>query len=102
MSGVIGTQAYRRYFNHPVSYVQGAITASMPGGSLVGSLLSSFMADQLSRKVSLQISCLFWILGSTIQCASQNLAMLCVGRAVSGLCVGIASSVVPIYQVRRG
>ncbi|KAM4062738.1 major facilitator superfamily protein [Hirsutella rhossiliensis] len=98
MSGVIGTQAYKQYFGNPVSYVQGAITASMPAGSLVGSLMSSFLADRLSRKVSLQIGCVFWIVGSLIQCASQNIAMLCAGRTTAGLCVGIASSVVPIYQ----
>lgn len=100
LSGVIGTQAYKQYFGNPVSYVQGAITASMPAGSFVGSLMSSFLADRLSRKVSLQIGCVFWIVGSLIQCASQNIGMLCAGRATAGLCVGIASSVVPIYQVR--
>ncbi|EAQ84733.1 hypothetical protein CHGG_08747 [Chaetomium globosum CBS 148.51] len=66
MSGVLGTQAYKRYFNNPVSYAQGGITASMPAGSLVGSLASSFIADKYS--------------------------LIC------GLCVGIASSIVPVYQ----
>jgi MFS family permease len=98
MSGVLGTQAYKQYFGNPVSYRQGAITASMPAGSLVGSLLSSFIADKYSRKVALQISCVLWIIGSTIQCAAQNIGMLCAGRVIAGLCVGIASSVVPVYQ----
>ncbi|KJZ78510.1 hypothetical protein HIM_01901 [Hirsutella minnesotensis 3608] len=98
MSGVIGTQAYKQYFGHPGSYVQGGITASMPAGSLVGSLMSSVLADRLSRRVALQISCVFWLLGSAIQCGSQNVVMLCAGRATAGLCVGVTSSVVPIYQ----
>ncbi|KAI6084136.1 high-affinity glucose transporter [Hypoxylon rubiginosum] len=98
MSGVIGTTAYKRYFNNPVSYHQGGITASMPVGSFIGSLTSSFIADRFSRKVTLQIACIQWIIGSIIQCAAQNVAMLCAGRVVAGLCVGIASSVVPIYQ----
>ncbi|KAK8001177.1 MFS glucose transporter mfs1 [Apiospora marii] len=98
MSGVLGTKAYTRYFNNPVSYAQGGITASMPAGSLVGSLCSSFLADKLSRKIALQISCVLWIIGSIIQCASQNVGMLCAGRVIAGLCVGIASSVVPVYQ----
>ncbi|KAH6617686.1 MFS sugar transporter-like protein [Chaetomium sp. MPI-SDFR-AT-0129] len=98
MSGVLGTQAYKRYFNNPVSYAQGGITASMPAGSLVGSLLSSFIADKYSRKVALQISCVLWIIGSILMTASQNVAMLCVGRVICGLCVGIASSIVPVYQ----
>ncbi|KAK3381937.1 general substrate transporter [Podospora didyma] len=98
MSGVLGTMAYKRYFNNPVSYRQGAITASMPAGSLVGSLASSFLADKFSRKVALQISCVLWIFGSILMAASQNIGMLCAGRVICGLCVGIASSIVPVYQ----
>ncbi|KAI1077199.1 MFS sugar transporter-like protein [Whalleya microplaca] len=98
MSGVLGTQAYKRYFNNPVSTRQGGITASMPAGSLVGSLASSFIADEFSRKVALQFSCILWIIGSIVQCASQNVGMLCAGRVVSGLGVGIASSIVPVYM----
>ncbi|KAK5995342.1 MFS glucose transporter mfs1 [Cladobotryum mycophilum] len=98
ISGILGTAAYKRYFNNPISYAQGGITASMPAGSFVGSLCSSFIADKLSRKFALQIACVLWIIGSAIQCAAQNVEMLCAGRVVAGLCVGIASSVVPIYQ----
>ncbi|KAG7286416.1 MFS sugar transporter [Staphylotrichum longicolle] len=98
MSGVLGTQAYKRYFNNPVSYAQGGITAAMPAGSLVGSLMSSFIADKYSRKVALQFSCILWIIGSILMTAAQNVAMLCVGRVICGLCVGIASSIVPVYQ----
>lgn len=99
MSGVLGTQAYKQYFNDPKSYRQGAITASMPAGSLASSLVSSFIADRYSRKVALQISCVLWIIGSIIQCASQNIGMLCAGRVIAGFCVGIASAIVPVYQV---
>jgi MFS family permease len=98
MSGVLATQAYRRYFHNPLSYRQGAITASMPAGSLVGSLVSSFVADRFSRKAALQISCVLWIIGSIFMCAAQNIGMLCFGRVVCGLCVGMASSIVPVYQ----
>ena len=100
MSGVLGTEAYKQYFDNPKSYRQGAITASMPAGSLVGSLFSSFLADRYSRRVALQISCVLWIIGSILQCASQNIGMLCTGRVIAGFCVGIASAVVPVYQVR--
>jgi len=98
MSGVLGTMAYKRYFNNPVSYRQGGITAAMPFGSLVGALSSSFIADRLSRRTALQIACVIWIFGSILQCASNGVAMLVVGRVIAGLCVGIASSIVPVYQ----
>ncbi|KAI9741572.1 MAG: MFS sugar transporter [Claussenomyces sp. TS43310] len=98
MSGVLGTAAYRNYFGHPRSTVQGAITCAMPFGSLLGALSSSYISDKYSRKFAIQSATIFWILGSIIQCASNGIAMLCVGRAISGLGVGIASSVVPVYQ----
>ena len=34
----------------------------------------------------------------SIQCASVNVGMLVVGRVIAGLCVGIASSICPVYQ----
>lgn len=64
MSGVLGTDAYKRYFHNPRSYGQGAITAAMPFGSLVGALSSSFLADKYSRKVSIQIASVIWVIGS--------------------------------------
>lgn len=94
MSGVLGTQAYTRYFDHPQEkgVVQGAITASMPAGSLVGSLGSSFIADRFSRKIALQVSCILWVIGSIIQCAAIDRGMLCAGRVVGGMslsCCGL-------------
>jgi sugar porter (SP) family MFS transporter len=39
-----------------------------------------------------------WIVGSIIQCASVNVAMLIVGRVINGVAVGLASMMVPVYQ----
>jgi len=98
MSGVLGTQAYINYFGNPLGFRQGGITASMPAGSLVGALGSSYLADYFGRKYTIQIGAVIWIIGSIIQCASQNVGMLVAGRVIAGLCVGITSSVVPVYQ----
>ncbi|KAF2500236.1 MFS sugar transporter-like protein [Lophium mytilinum] len=98
MSGVLGTNAYKNYFGNPAGYRQGGITASMPAGSLVGALASSFIADKLSRRTAIQIAAIIWIIGATLQTASNGIALLCIGRVVAGLCVGIASAIVPVYQ----
>lgn len=37
------------------------------------------------------------IIGSIISAASQNIAMLIVGRVINGFCVGICSAQVPVY-----
>lgn len=98
MSGVLGTQAYINYFDNPQDERQGGITASMPAGSLLGALISSYLGDYFGRKVAIQIGGIIWIIGSIIQCASQNIGMLVVGRIIAGICVGITSSLVPVYQ----
>ncbi|KAK3203547.1 hypothetical protein GRF29_112g1617048, partial [Pseudopithomyces chartarum] len=79
-------------------YRQGGITASMPAGSLVGSLASSFIADRLSRRTAIQVAALIWIIGSVFQTATNGVALLCFGRVVSGFSIGVASAIVPVYQ----
>ena len=98
MAGVIGTTAYQNYFGHPVSYTQGYITAMMPAGSMFGAIAASMIGDRFSRKIAIQISTIFWIVGSIIQSLSNGVPVLSVGRVVAGLGVGLASTIVPIYQ----
>jgi sugar porter (SP) family MFS transporter len=98
MSGVLGTPAYKNYFNYPSRTRQGGITASMPAGSLVGALCSSFLADRLSRRTAIQIAALVWIVGAIFQAASNGVPLLCVGRVVGGWAIGVCSAIVPVYQ----
>jgi MFS family permease len=73
------------------------ITASMPGGSWLGALISGYLSDILGRKKAIQVGCVIWCIGSILVCASQNIGMLVVGRFVNGLAVGICSAQVPVY-----
>jgi MFS family permease len=98
MAGVLGTPAYKNYFGAPSGTRQGGITASMPAGSLIGALSSSFLADRLSRRTAIQIAALVWILGSILQTASNGVPLLCVGRLVAGWAIGVCSAIVPVYQ----
>ncbi|KAM5544035.1 hypothetical protein V8D89_002221 [Ganoderma adspersum] len=98
MSGVLSNDAYKRTFHYPDSAAQGAIVASMPAGSFVGALAVSKLADVIGRKWTIIISGWIWVIGSILQCAAVNRGMLVVGRIISGLSVGIASAVVPLYQ----
>ena len=107
MSAILGTQAYRCYFNQqpvtdgtcagPHPSVQGGITAAMPAGSWLGALISGYVSDILGRKKAIMVGCVIWWIGSAIICASQNIPMLVVGRIINGFCVGIESAQVPVY-----
>ncbi|KAI0788413.1 general substrate transporter [Fomes fomentarius] len=98
MSGVLSNESYKNYFNHPNSNAQGAIVASMPAGSFVGALAVSKLADLIGRKWTIIIAGWIWVVGSILQAAAQNRGMLVVGRIISGISVGIASAIVPLYQ----
>ncbi|KAH8085473.1 general substrate transporter [Cristinia sonorae] len=78
--------------------LNGAIVASMPAGSLVGAVTVSYLADKIGRKKTIMLSGWIWVIGSILQCAAVNRAMLCVGRVISGISVGLASATVPLYQ----
>jgi len=80
LSAFLGTPQYTDYFNNPGSTEQGGITASMSGGSFLGALAAGFLSDHLGRRHAIQIAACIWIIGSTISSASQNVAMLIVGR----------------------
>jgi len=77
ISGVIGTQQYIDYFHNPDSTQQGGITAAMPGGSFCGALASGFLADHFSRKYTIQMGAGIWCIGAILQCATQNIGMVC-------------------------
>lgn len=98
MSGVLSNDFYKKQFGFPGPNAQGAIVASMPAGSLIGALLVTQLADVIGRKKTIQLGGLIWVIGSILQCAAVNRGMLCTGRVVSGLSVGISSAIVPIYQ----
>lgn len=69
----------------------------MAGGSWLGALCSGFISDRFGRKSAIMIGSVIWIIGSIIISASQNIAMLIVGRIINGFCVGICSAQVPVY-----
>ncbi|KAK3346957.1 general substrate transporter [Lasiosphaeria hispida] len=108
MSAIISTQPYLCQFNQrgfndkglclgPTDGVQGGITAAMPGGSWLGALISGVVSDKFGRKRSIQMGSWVWIVGSIVVCASANIPMLVLGRAINGFSVGICSAQVPVY-----
>ncbi|KAA1477372.1 general substrate transporter [Dentipellis sp. KUC8613] len=98
MSGVLNNDAYMDYFGRPGPNAQGGIVASMPAGSFAGALLVTWLADFVGRKKTVILSGWIWVIGSILQCAAQNRGMLVAGRVISGIAVGLASAVVPVYQ----
>ncbi|KAH9962011.1 general substrate transporter [Lactifluus volemus] len=98
MSGLLSNDAYKQTFGNPDPNSQGVIVSAMPAGSFAGALLVSYIADTIGRKKIVILSGLVWIIGSTLQCAAVDRGMLITGRVISGISMGIASTVIPLYQ----
>ncbi|CAK7226572.1 high affinity glucose transporter [Sporothrix curviconia] len=112
LSAVLSTNQYKCYFNDGpngapyndsvtcsglTSLRQGGVTASMSAGSWLGALGAGILTDKVGRRRSIMTGAVIWVIGSIIVCASQDVAMLIVGRIINGLAVGIESSQVPVY-----
>ena len=97
VSSFVDQEHYKEYFNHPDSLTQGGITASMAGGSFLGSVLTGMLTDKFGRRPVIQLASIVWMIGCAIQTASQNIGMLIAGRVIAGVGIGFASSSVPIY-----
>ncbi|KAI8977354.1 general substrate transporter [Mycotypha africana] len=97
-SGVIGTEQYQEYFHRPDPLLQGGINGALSAGCFVGALIAGYFADRFSRKFTLIGASSLFIVGSVFQAASNGVPLLCVGRVLNGLSVGVTSMVVPLYQ----
>ncbi|KAJ1891714.1 Bifunctional purine biosynthesis protein PurH [Kickxella alabastrina] len=67
-------------------------------GALVGSLVAGRAADQFGRKYILLVNNVFFITGALLLGTSTTFAQLAVGRFVSGIGCGVASTVVATYN----
>lgn len=98
----IGHKAYEEYFSTSkhkgfTAIQQSGMTASMPGGALIGSCISALVSEKVGRRGMVELSALVWIIGCAIQTASINRPSLAFGRIIASIGVGTASSNVPMY-----
>lgn len=67
-------------------------------GCAVGGILLSRVGDMYGRKVGLMSSMVIYVVGITIQiAASSKWYQLCIGRAITGLSVGMVTVIAPLF-----
>jgi MFS family permease len=99
MTDVIASDNFLKYYNTvPTSSIIGAINSTYNGGAVFGSLMGGFTMDRFGRKKTIQIAAVIAAVGGILQCASVHLAMILVGRIISGWAVGLSSMAIPVYQ----
>lgn len=62
-----------------------------------GGLLAGKAADRLGRKPTTGLACFVFISGAIMMTVSQSFAFLLLGRVVTGVGVGCAMVIAPVY-----
>ncbi|KAJ4290902.1 hypothetical protein N0V90_010098 [Kalmusia sp. IMI 367209] len=76
---------------------KGLMTAMLELGALLGALFAGWLADKLSRKWSIVVAVCIFTIGSILQTAAQEYAMLTIGRLIGGAGIGMLATISPLY-----
>jgi MFS family permease len=67
---------------------KGLMTAMLELGAMVGAINAGWIADKISRKWSILVAVIVFTIGSILQTAAHDYAMLTVGRTIGGMGIG--------------
>lgn len=76
---------------------KGLLTAMIELGAFLGALNQGWVSDKISRKYSIMVAVVIFIVGSALQTGAVNYAMLIVARLIGGVGIGMLSMVAPLY-----
>lgn len=74
-----------------------AISAVFTVGGLLGALTSGPFSSSRGRRLSMQITALFYLLGSVVVTSAKSVPVMIVGRFLEGVAAGASTVVVPLY-----
>merc|ERR1719305_2013303 len=66
-------------------------------GRVVFAVFVGAINDRFGRYKTLWMGMVIFFVGATLQTAANGYEMLMVGRLIAGACIGVLSSVVPVY-----
>lgn len=104
IASTLGQSAFVRYLdldptvNPHAESLQGATNGIFQAGGFFGALLITPVADKLSRRGSILISCLLLVVGGALQAGSVHIGMFLAMRFITGMGVGMVVGSVPLYQ----
>ncbi|KUI74008.1 Sugar transport protein 7 [Cytospora mali] len=78
-------------------FYKGLMTAIITLGAVFGAFNVGWISDAYSRKYTIMFSVAVFTIGSVLQTAAVDYAMLVVARLISGVGIGLLSAVVPLY-----
>lgn len=66
-------------------------------GAMIDALFTGPISDKFSRRWSILYAEILFLIGSVLQCAAMTVAMMFIGRLLSGLAIWMTSMVIPLY-----
>lgn len=76
---------------------KGLMTAMIELGAFLGAMNQGWIADKISRRYSIIVAVCIFTVGSVLQTAAVDYAMLTVARLIGGVGIGMLSMVAPLY-----
>jgi len=99
MGSILVMQNFQAHFPTLTgSTIQGWLVSALELGAWGGALFNGYLSDKISRKYSMMVAVIVFTLGTSLQAAAQNPAMLFAGRIIGGIGIGMFSMVIPLYQ----
>lgn len=98
MSGVITGVYFKDYFDQPSRSLIGTMVSVLEIGALVSSLVVGRLGDILGRRRTILWGAVIFVIGGTFQTLAPTMTYMIIGRVISGLGVGMLSTIVPVYQ----
>ncbi|KAK6199341.1 uncharacterized protein RJT21DRAFT_115136 [Scheffersomyces amazonensis] len=97
-SGILTFRTFNDYFDYPSKSEIGLVISILEIGAMFSSLLVAKISDIFGRKRTILLGTFIFIIGGALQSFAINLWVFGVGRVLSGIGVGILSTIVPSYQ----
>ncbi|XP_078167246.1 sugar transport protein MST4-like [Carex rostrata] len=82
-----------KYDNHKLQL----FTSSLYLAALVSCLFASKMCRGFGRKITIQVSSIFFFMGVILNLGADNLRMLIAGRILLGVGIGFANQAIPLF-----
>lgn len=98
MSGIITSEYFLKFFNNPSRFEIGSMVAILEIGALVSSLLVGRLGDAIGRRKTILYGAIIFVIGGAVQTFTTGFISMIIGRTISGLGVGMLSTIVPVYQ----
>ncbi|KAJ5231658.1 uncharacterized protein N7469_006246 [Penicillium citrinum] len=99
ISGVLVMHSFKTHFPTLSSDagLEGWVVSIMTLGAMVGAFINGPISDRVSRRWSILMANIIFLIGSILQAAAEYVAMFFVGRFVFGVGAGMLAMVCPLY-----